>query len=81
MSDLPCGWAEVGLFDVAESLDSQRVPVNRRERDKRVGPVPYYGATGPVGWIDKPLFDEELCLLGEDGAPFLDHSKPKGISD
>jgi type I restriction enzyme S subunit len=39
--------------------------------------VPYYGATGQVGTIDEALFDEELCLLGEDGAPFLDRSKPK----
>src|ERR1035441_7623935 len=77
MSVLPAGWAEVGLFDVAESLDSRRVPVNGRERSHRLGPVPYYGATGQVGWIDQPLFDEELCLLGEDGAPFLDRSKPK----
>ena len=31
---------------------------------------------GQVGWIDDYLFDEELVLLGEDGAPFLDKSKP-----
>jgi type I restriction enzyme S subunit len=53
------------------------VPVNRKERDQRPGPVPYYGATGQVGWIDHALFDEELCLLGEDGAPFLDRARPK----
>lgn len=77
MTTLPPHWAEANLFDVAESLDSLRVPVNRKERDKRPGSVPYYGATGQVGWIDQALFDEELCLLGEDGAPFLDRSKPK----
>ncbi len=49
------------LGEVAENLDSQRLPVNRAERAERVGPVPYYGATGRVGWIDEPLFDEELC--------------------
>lgn len=38
---------------------------------------PYYGATGQVGWIDDYLFDEELFLLGEDGAPFLDQIKNK----
>jgi len=41
------------------------------------GDVPYYGATGQVGFIDKHIFDEELVLLGEDGAPFLDSGKPK----
>ncbi len=77
MTELPQGWVEARLVDVAESLDSQRVPVNRKERGQRLGSVPYYGATGQVGWIDEPLFNEELCLLGEDGAPFLDRSKPK----
>ena len=50
--------------------------MNANERAKRQGSIPYYGATGQVGWIDKPLFDEELLLLGEDGAPFFDKSKP-----
>jgi type I restriction enzyme S subunit len=77
MKALPTGWEYVGLLDIADSLDSRRVPVNRKERDQRLGGVPYYGATGQVGWIDRPLFDEELCLLGEDGAPFLDRSKSK----
>lgn len=66
-----------GLGDVVEVLDNQRVPVNRRERAQRDGSVPYYGATGQVGWIDDALFDEDLVLLGEDGVPFLDPAKPK----
>ncbi|MCC7388140.1 MAG: restriction endonuclease subunit S [Phycisphaerales bacterium] len=60
---------------VFEILDSRRVPVNAKERASRRGAVPYYGATGQAGWIDDYLFDEELILLGEDGAPFLDSSK------
>jgi type I restriction enzyme S subunit len=43
----------------------------------RGGPFPYYGATGQVGWIDAYRQDGEYILLGEDGAPFLDPSKPK----
>ena len=42
-----------------------------------MGDVPYYGATGQVGWIDDYLTNEELVLLGEDGAPFLDLLKNK----
>jgi type I restriction enzyme S subunit len=49
--------------------------VNSRERERRVGTIPYYGATGRVGWIDDYLFDEELVLVGEDGAPFFDKTK------
>ena len=77
MTSLPPDWTLTPLEDLAEILDSMRVPVNSAERQQRVGNVPYYGATGQVGWIDSPLFDEELVLLGEDGAPFLDPSKPK----
>jgi type I restriction enzyme S subunit len=74
--DLPEGWASARLADCVEILDNRRVPVNSDERAKRKGPIPYFGATGQVGWIDDYLFDEELLLLGEDGAPFLDKSKP-----
>ncbi|MDP2806969.1 MAG: restriction endonuclease subunit S [bacterium] len=70
-------WPILPFSEVVDILDSKRVPVNRKERAKRIGKIPYYGATGQVGWIDDFLFDEELVLLGEDGAPFLDPSKPK----
>src|SRR5437762_9259028 len=71
------GTRKLPLGEVVDILDSRRIPVNSDERAKRVGDVPYYGATGQVGWIDDCIFDEELVLLGEDGAPFLDHTKPK----
>ncbi|NYD85750.1 restriction endonuclease subunit S [Cellulomonas oligotrophica] len=58
-------------------LDGRRVPVNAAERARRPGHVPYYGAAGQVGWIDLPLFDEDLLLLGEDGVQFFDPAKSK----
>lgn len=61
----------------AECKDSYRKPINATERAGRIGSIPYYGATGQVGWIDDYLTDEELVLLGEDGAPFLDLNKDK----
>lgn len=76
-STLPKGWAWSTIGAAVDVLDAQRIPVNRDERSKRPGTIPYYGATGQVDWIDEPLFDEELVLLGEDGAPFLDLNKPK----
>jgi type I restriction enzyme S subunit len=74
--DLPEGWSLEPLAECVDVLDSRRKPVNSKERASRKGPIPYYGATGQVGWIDDYLFDEELVLLGEDGAPFFDKSKP-----
>ena len=73
--ELPEGWANPRLEDCVEILDHLRVPVNSDERERRKGSIPYYGATGQVGWIDDYLFDEQLLLLGEDGAPFLDKGK------
>ncbi|MCA9640580.1 MAG: restriction endonuclease subunit S [Myxococcales bacterium] len=70
-------WELKPLAEVADILDGKRIPVNAKEREKRSGPVPYYGATSQVGWIDDFLFNEELVLLGEDGAPFLEPNKPK----
>ena len=52
--------------DFAYSLDNMRKPVNKTERAKRVGGIPYLGANGRTGWIDEHLFDEELVLVVED---------------
>ena len=74
--ELPEGWAEAKLHKCVDVLDSLRIPVNSEERANRQGNIPYYGATGQVGWIDDFIFDEELVLIGEDGAPFFDKAKP-----
>lgn len=60
------------LAEVVEILDNLRVPVNSAERMARIGTVPYYGANGLQGWIDRPLFNEPLILLAEDGGNFDD---------
>lgn len=74
---LPENWCWTYLTKAAECLDNFRKPINATERAGRNGNVPYYGATGQVGWIDDFLTDEDLVLLGEDGAPFLDLIKDK----
>ena len=74
-NELPIGWVETELQVVSEILDNLRKPVNATERGGRIGNIPYYGATGQAGWIDDYLFDEELVLVGEDGAPFFDKTK------
>lgn len=74
---LPGNWCWTYLTKAAECLDNFRKPINATERAGRNGNVPYYGATGQVGWIDDFLTDEDLVLLGEDGAPFLDLIKDK----
>ena len=81
--ELPKGWVWTSLEKCIDILDNRRSPINAEEREKRIkdkdqsGLYPYYGATGQVGLIDEYIFDEELILLGEDGAPFLDFTKDK----
>lgn len=68
-------WQQVKLEDIADNLDSRRVPISKENRS--MGSVPYYGATGIVDYVNDHIFDEELLLVGEDGAdwsPFANTS-------
>ncbi len=59
-------WEINKLEEVCEILDNKRVPISSKNRIR--GIYPYYGASGIVDYIDKYIFDEELVLIGEDGA-------------
>jgi type I restriction enzyme S subunit len=66
LPQFPYGWGLARIGDISDCLDSVRVPINKAERSRRHGEVPYYGANGQVGWIDDFLFDEPLILVVED---------------
>lgn len=59
-------WEYKKLEETCEFLDSKRKPITANKRVP--GPYPYYGATGILDYVEDYLFDEELILLGEDGA-------------
>ncbi|MGE3835136.1 MAG: restriction endonuclease subunit S [Acidimicrobiia bacterium] len=67
---------EVRLRRCVVCLDGRRIPLDRVTRAERPGPYPYWGAGGVVDSIDAYLFNEPLVLLGEDGAPFFDRTRP-----
>ena len=73
---LPMNWSVTPLRYASTCFDGKRVPLNVEERSSRRGDYPYWGANGVVDTIDEYLFDEPLVLLGEDGAPFFDKTKP-----
>lgn len=60
----------ITIGDCCEILDSFRIPLNEEERNKIPGNIPYYGANGVQGYIDKYIFDEDLILIAEDGGNF-----------
>ncbi len=68
--EIPEDWEVKTIDDSCNVLDSERVPLNSEEREKISGEIPYYGANGVQGHINKYLFDEDLVLLAEDGGYF-----------
>ena len=76
LTSVPSRWVSSVLEEAVDIHDNLREPVNSKERSTRQGKYPYYGATGQVDWIDGYKCDGEYVLLGEDGAPFLDPSRP-----
>lgn len=71
---IPNGWVGLKLIEVANFLDFKRIPLSSLQRNQRKGKYPYYGASGIIDHIDDYIFDEDLVLLGEDGANILDRS-------
>ena len=71
LGEVPEHWKVKALKHVTSCLDGKRIPLNSEQRALRVGDVPYWGANSIVDYVDEALFDEELVLLGEDGAPFF----------
>ena len=72
----PDDWDIIPIKYCTECIDSQRIPLNSEERDDIQGEIPYWGAGGIVDHIDDWIFNEELVLLGEDGAPFDEPYRP-----
>ncbi|GEL94877.1 restriction endonuclease subunit S [Cellulomonas composti] len=66
----------VPIGDIAEFHNRRRIPLSSKEREARVGDIPYYGATGIFGYVDEALFDEVLVLVGEDGSVVREDGGP-----
>ena len=64
--NLSSTWKTAKIDDTCEILDSQRRPITKR--DRKFGKYPYYGATGIIDYISDYIFNDELILVGEDGA-------------
>jgi type I restriction enzyme S subunit len=67
-------WQERTLRALTENFDGVRIPV--KEADRRLGPYPYYGASGIVDYVDDFLFDGEYLLIAEDGENLRTRTTP-----
>ena len=73
---IPKGWRVGTLDEIISNYDSKRIPLSSRERVKRKGGYPYYGAASIVDYIDDFLFDGVYLLMGEDGTVITNDEKP-----
>lgn len=67
-------WNEVKLGDISTFLDNKRIPLKEDNRKQIKGEYPYYGASGIIDYVNDYIFDEELILMGEDGANIVTRS-------
>lgn len=74
IGDIPKGWNTIKLKYCTDCLDGRRIPVDSNERIS--GLYPYWGAGKIMDYVNDYIFDEPLILLGEDGAPFFDDTRP-----
>ncbi len=64
-------WNDYYLEDCVYFLDKERKPLKESDRKNKKGEYPYYGASGIIDYIDEYIFDDELILMGEDGANII----------
>ena len=69
-------WSSSTLGFVTENLDGKRIPISKIKRKEMQGKFPYYGASGIIDYVNKPLFKGKYLLIGEDGANLLSRSTP-----
>lgn len=65
LGEIPVEWEIFLLEEIVSVLDGMRKPI--KKNDRLSGPIPYYGATGIIDWVNDFIFDEPLILVGEDG--------------
>src|SRR5579859_4623429 len=67
-------WPLRAFGELVVNCDGRRMPV--KEKDRKPGPFPYYGASGVVDHVDGCLFDGEYLLVAEDGENLRTHQTP-----
>lgn len=76
MPSLPEEWLIQKLGHHFYNLDSKRIPLNSEQRGDHEKIFPYYGASGIIDYVNDYIFDEDLILVGEDGANLVIQTTP-----
>ncbi|MBY3135445.1 restriction endonuclease subunit S [Rhizobium laguerreae] len=70
----PRGWEIRPFGDAVKNENYKRIPLKSSDREKQSGTFPYYGASGIIDYVDRPIFSGRHLLIGEDGANLLSRS-------
>lgn len=73
---IPKGWEVKELGEIIDLHDSKRIPLSKREREKRENKYPYYGAAALMDYVDEYIFNGIYVLLGEDGTVINEFGNP-----
>ena len=74
--EVPKGWNWERFGNLVFNRDSERIPLSVSERNSLAKNYDYYGASGVIDKVDRPLFHTPLLLIGEDGANLINRSTP-----
>jgi type I restriction enzyme S subunit len=66
--EIPENWGDCKLGYFINLFDSMRIPLSSKDRERRKGNYPYYGATGIMDYVNDYIFDGDYILLAEDGS-------------
>lgn len=76
LGDIPEHWEVKKLAFEFQTMNTKRIPLSAEERGKmEIREYDYYGASGVIDKVENYLFNENLILIGEDGANLLTRSK------
>ncbi len=68
IGDIPEGWEVSRVKNECDNLDYLREPISAENRVNSQALYDYYGASGVIDKIDDYNVDDEVLLIGEDGA-------------
>lgn len=76
IGEIPKHWIITRLKNEADNLDYLREPISADKRENKLGLYDYYGASGVIDKIDYFNVDDDVLLIGEDGANLMMRNLP-----
>lgn len=68
IGEIPAHWTLSRIKNENRNMDNLREPISAENRENKLGLYDYYGASGVIDKIDDYNVDDEVLLIGEDGA-------------